>query len=77
MTNPAEAIQVKFAVEKNEKYGDHRVVEYFDGEWNNERDNNWSQQKANNVKDGLELALTRLNGGMIVPKRVDTAIYIN
>lgn len=77
MTDQTEAFQVKFAVEKNEKYGDHRVVEYFDCEWNNERDNNWSKEKANQVKEGLELALVRLNGDMIVPKRVDTAIYIN
>ena len=77
MSNQADTTQVTFAVEKNEKYGDFRVVEYFDGEWNNERDNNWTKEKANQVKRALLAAMKRFHGGMVVPKRLDTALYLS
>jgi hypothetical protein len=38
-----------YKVEQNEKYGDFRVVEYINGEWNNEFDGNWSEPKANKM----------------------------
>lgn len=42
MTN----LEITYKVEKNEKYGDYRVVKYVNGVWNNERDCNWSKSKA-------------------------------
>ena len=38
--------QVTFKVEKNEKYGDFRVVKYVNDQWCNERDNNWTKREA-------------------------------
>tara|TARA_R110001583_G_scaffold174017_10_gene328275 strand:+ start:812 stop:1045 length:234 start_codon:yes stop_codon:yes gene_type:complete len=76
MTTKDDSIQVTFAVEKNEKYGDYRVVEYFDGEWNNERDGNWQEGTATTIRDRLENALTQLNGEMSTSKNTDTVIYI-
>lgn len=55
---------VEFKVEKNERYGDYRVHEYFNGEWNNQIDNNWSESQANKIKDYLQRSLIALNGSM-------------
>jgi len=41
-------MSVEYKAELNEKYGDWRVHEYINGEWNNGRDNNWSQGFAEN-----------------------------
>jgi len=37
---------VTFKVEKNEKYGDYRVNQYINNVWENQRDGNWSKNKA-------------------------------
>ena len=71
-----ETKKVKFTVEKNERYGDHRVIEHINGEWNNERDNNWSKSQAETLKSDLTKALMQLNGAMIIPLASDSALYI-
>ncbi|AGO47857.1 hypothetical protein Phi46:1_gp46 [Cellulophaga phage phi46:1] len=38
-----------FKVEFNEKYQEHRVVEYLNGEWINEYDGNFSKEKAEKI----------------------------
>jgi hypothetical protein len=38
---------VTFAVEQNKCFGDFRVVKYLNGTWLNERDGNWTKNKAN------------------------------
>lgn len=53
--------EVTFKVEKNERYGDFRVVKYVNNQWYNERDNNWTKKEAeeqlkkyeNQVKKGF------------------------
>ena len=45
MTN----LTVTFKVEKNAKYGDFRVVKYSNNLWLNERDGNWSENKAKQI----------------------------
>lgn len=42
---------VTFKVEKNEKYGDYRVNKYLNGVWINQRDNNWSKKKAEEIAE--------------------------
>lgn len=37
---------VKFKVEQNKVFGDFRVIKYVNGIWTNERDGNWSKNKA-------------------------------
>ena len=37
---------VTFKVQQNAKYGDFRVVKYLNGTWLNERDCNWTKNKA-------------------------------
>lgn len=37
---------IECKVEKNEFYGDFRVVKYINGQWNNEFDGNWSKETA-------------------------------
>jgi hypothetical protein len=76
MSSSNETKKVKFTVEKNERYGDHRVVEYVDGEWNNERDNGWSKYQAEKLKTNLTKTLKQLNGAMVIPSTSDTALYI-
>jgi Ser/Thr protein kinase RdoA (MazF antagonist) len=47
MTNSITANnEYTYKIEKNEKYGDFRVVEYLNGEWNDEFDNNWNEEHA-------------------------------
>ena len=69
-----ETVSVEFKISKNEKYGDYRVDEYFNGVWNNQRDNGWSGSQAINLKKRLDAALTELNGSMIAPASCDTVI---
>ena len=52
MTNLA----VTFKVNKNEKYGDFRVDKYLNGEWVNQRDNNWSKKQAEIVAQKYRVA---------------------
>jgi len=40
-------LNVTFKVEQNAKYGDFRVVKYLNQIWLNERDGNWTKNKAN------------------------------
>jgi hypothetical protein len=48
---------VTFKVEQNAKYGDFRVVKYLNGTWLNERDGNWTKNKAEQkAKEYRELA---------------------
>ena len=35
-----------YKLEQNKKYGDWRVEQFVDGEWENEFDNNWSKLEA-------------------------------
>jgi hypothetical protein len=44
-------MEVTFKVEKNEKYGDYRVNKYLNGVWINQRDNNWSKRKAEEIAE--------------------------
>jgi serine protease inhibitor len=39
-------MSVVYKVEQNKKFKDFRVVKYFNGEWINERDGNWTKNKA-------------------------------
>jgi len=77
MATAPTTISVAFKVQKNKKYGDHRVVEFFDGKWNNERDNNWTKPQADLIKEQLSTELMRANSAMIVPVSCDTALYID
>lgn len=65
---------VEFRVVKNEMYGDYRVDEYFDGEWNNQIDNNWSELQAKSKKLELESNLRNLNYDLIVPVICETTL---
>lgn len=76
MSSSNETKKVEFTVEKNERYGDHRVVEYVGGEWNNERDNGWSKSQAEKLKRNLTKVLMHINGAMVIPSTSDTALYI-
>ena len=40
------SLKVTFKVEQNKIFGDFRVVKYVNGEWYNERDNNWNKIQA-------------------------------
>ena len=42
-----------FKVEKNQKYGDWRLVEYTDGQWSNEWDDNWTKAEANKLLENV------------------------
>ena len=54
---------IKYKVEQNKKYKDFRVVKYVNGEWVNERDNNWNKNQAtvkckkcnDALKNGIEI----------------------
>ena len=39
-------MKVTFKVEQNANFGDFRVVKYLNGTWLNERDGNWTKNKA-------------------------------
>lgn len=53
---------VTFKVEQNEKYGDFRVVKYLNGTWLNERDGNWTKNKAEQkAKEYRDLANKGIN----------------
>jgi hypothetical protein len=71
-----ETVSVEFKVSQNEKYGDYRVDEYFNGTWNNQRDNGWTEKEANNIKKRLETVLVKLNGDMISPATAITVIDV-
>ncbi|MCF2903249.1 hypothetical protein L1267_23045 [Pseudoalteromonas sp. OFAV1] len=71
-----ETVSVEFKVSQNEKYGDYRVDEYFNGTWNNQRDNGWTEKEANNIKKRLDTALVKLNGDMIAPATAITVIDV-
>ena len=43
-----------YKVVKNEKYGDYRVEQYVNDEWENEFDGNWTKAEANKNKKYLE-----------------------
>jgi hypothetical protein len=40
---------VTFEVNQNVKYGDFRVDKYLNGIWVNQRDGNWTKEKAEEV----------------------------
>ena len=67
-------LNVEYKVEKNGQYGDWRVVEYFDGQWNNEIDNNWDEPEAERQLKQAESSLIRLNGAMIAPHDAITTL---
>ena len=45
--------KVTYEVERNKKFGDYRVVQYVNGKYENERDNNWSRNKAYQVRKAV------------------------
>jgi len=47
---------VTFKVSQNEKYGDFRVDKYLNGEWVNQRDNNWTKKQAEIVAQKYRVA---------------------
>lgn len=65
---------VEFRIVKNEMYGDYRVNEYFEGEWNNQIDNNWNESQAKSKKLELETQLRNLNDYLIVPVMCETTL---
>lgn len=54
---------VEYKVEKNEKYGDYRIVKYINGIWKDEVDNNynkeWAERKAKLYRDCLKIGKER------------------
>jgi len=56
---------ITYKVEKNEKFGDYRVNKYLNGIWVNQRDNNWSKNKAEEkaklYKELTEIGLTTMS----------------
>jgi len=42
-----------YKVEQSKVFKDYRVVEYIDGVWENEYDNNWTLTQAIKVKNDL------------------------
>ncbi len=44
-------MEITFKVEKNEIFGDYRVNKYVRGEWVNQRDNNWTKRKAEQMAE--------------------------
>ena len=40
---------ITYKVEQNKKFGDYRIDQMVDGKWHNERDDNWTEAKANAI----------------------------
>jgi hypothetical protein len=65
---------VELKVSKNELYGDYRVDEFINGEWNNQADGGWSEKQAKKVKSRIELSIKNLNGSLVIPSFCDSVL---
>ena len=46
-------MSITYTVEKNKKYGDYRVQQTVNGEWENEFDSNWTKAQAEKIAQRL------------------------
>lgn len=68
------SVSVEYKVEHNGQRGDWCIVEYYDGVWNNEIDNNWREEEARLHVQRAEAGLIRLNDAMIAPHECITTL---
>lgn len=47
-------MKITYKVEQNPLYGDFRVVKYIDNQWTNERDGNWTKEKAQTIAENYK-----------------------
>lgn len=74
MSNSSKTIKVSYKVEPNEVFGDFRIDEYFNGEWNNQKDDGYSESRANSIVRNLESYLIKVNGSLVVPANCVTTL---